>query len=149
MPADGSLEGRTGEPFTMVVEVGKVHEFAVATKSSNPAYRGGPGDRVPIPGTFLQSSAFWQSPESNPLRGADLDLRRILHGGQEFVFHGPPPRSGDVLTGRSHVASDYEKHGRRGGTMRFVETVTEYRDQDGDLVAESRSTLIVTSQAAS
>jgi hypothetical protein len=149
MPADPSLEGRTGEPFTMAVEVGKVAEFARATKSTNPAYRGAPGDRVPVPGTFLQTSAFWQTPESSPTRGADLDLRRILHGGQEFTFHGTPPHSGDVLTGTSRVDRVYEKAGRRGGTMSFVETVTEYRNEAGELVAESRSTLIETSQAAS
>jgi hypothetical protein len=38
----------------------------------------------------------------------------------------------------------YEKEGRRGGAMRFYELVTEYRDSAGELVAEVRSTIIVT-----
>ena len=41
---DESLVGRTGEPFTMVVELGKIREFARATKSRNPAYDGEPGE---------------------------------------------------------------------------------------------------------
>jgi hypothetical protein len=42
----------------------------------------------------------------------------------------------------------YEKEGKRGGTMRFTEVVTEFRDASGVLVAESRSTTIETSKAA-
>ena len=149
MPADPSMEGQTGAPFKMAVETGKVKEFARACKSTNPAYDGGPHDQITMHPTFLQASAFWQTPESSPMRGASLDLRRILHGGQEFVFHGPPPKSGQVLTGTSRVDKVYSKEGKRGGTMSFVETVTEYRNEAGDVVAETRSTLIETSQAAS
>ena len=148
MPVDASIVGRTGTPFTMAVEVGKVAEFARATGSSNPAYRGAPGDAVVSPGTFLMASAFWQQPGSSPLAGVALDWHHILHGEQEFTFHGPPPRTGDVLTGTTRIDRVYEKQGRRGGSMTFVEQVTEYRDPAGRLVAETRSTLIETSQAA-
>ena len=40
---------------------------------------------------------------------------------------------------------DYTKEGRRGGTMRFVEVVTEYRDRR-TVVAEARKTLIETAR---
>jgi hypothetical protein len=143
-----NLEGRTGEPFTMAVELGKIREFARATKSKNPAYQGSPGDRPVSPGTFLASSAFWQTPESNPMRGVKRNLSRILHGEQEFVFNGPPPRAGDVLTGTTRVEKVFEKEGKRGGTMTFTVTVTEFRDADGRVVAESRSTGIETSKPA-
>lgn len=146
---DTSLEGRTASPFTMVVELGKVKEFARATKSSNPEYSGEPGDSPVIPGTFLMSAAFWQHDENSPLHGAKLNWHRLLHGEQEFVFHGTPPRAGDVLTGVARVDRVYEKAGKRGGSMSFAETVTEFRDAGGTLVAESRGTLIETSQAAS
>ncbi len=66
---DDSIVGRTGAPFTMAVEVGKIREFARATKSDNPEYQGGPGDRPVTPGTFLVTSSFWQTPEANPLAG--------------------------------------------------------------------------------
>lgn len=144
---DMSLEGRTGEPFTMAVELGKIREFARATKSRNPAYDGRPGNTPVIPATFLASAAFWQSAESSALGGVTLNWERILHGEQEFVFHGPPPRAGDVLTGVSRIDRVYEKTGKRGGTMTFLEEVVEFRDQGGRLVAEARSTAIETSKA--
>ncbi|MGH9000429.1 MAG: FAS1-like dehydratase domain-containing protein [Acidimicrobiia bacterium] len=142
-----TLEGRRGEPFTMVVELGKVREFARATKSTNPAYEGGPGAAVLTPATFLASSAFWQTPAANPFAGVKLNWQRILHGEQEFVFHGEPPRAGTVLTGEARIDRVYEKAGKRGGTMIFTDLVTEYRDSEGRLVAESRGTLIETSKA--
>ncbi len=141
-----TLDGRRGEPFQVVVELGKIHEFATATKSANPAYRGAPGDTPLSPATFLISAAFWHTPQSNPWHGVQRNMARVLHGEQEFVFHGEPPRAGAVLTGTSRIDRVYEKSGKRGGTMTFTEMVTEFRDQSGTLVAESRSTSIETSQ---
>ncbi|MGF7237789.1 MAG: FAS1-like dehydratase domain-containing protein [Frankia sp.] len=132
------------EPFTMDVEAGKVREFAKAVKSGNPANLG--RDQPISPPTFLASCAFWQGPENGPALDAGLDLARVLHGGQEFVFHGPPPRAGTRLTGRSRIDRSYTKEGRRGGAMTFTEMVTEFRDEADVLVAEMRSTMIVTSQ---
>ena len=144
---DASLEGRTGQPFTMAVELGKIREFVRATKSKNPAYDGEVGDAVLTPATFLMTSAFWQRPEHSPLSGVKLNWHRILHGEQEFVFHGPPPRAGDVLIGVARIDKVYEKPGKRGGSMTFLEQVIEYRDGDGQLVAETRSTLIEKSKS--
>ena len=142
-----SAIGLTDEPFEMVVERGKVREFARATKSRNASYAGAPGDTPVSPGTFLAAAAFWQPPESNPLVSSGIDLRRVLHGEQEFVFHGPPPTVGQVLAGVSRIDSIREKAGKRGGTMTFCEIVTEFRANDR-LVAEARSTIIETSQPA-
>ncbi len=144
---DTSLAGRTGKPFTMTVEAGKIREFARATKSQNPAYDGGPQGQPVSPATFLMSAQFWQSGENSPLSGVDLNWERILHGEQEFVFHGAPPRAGDVLTGQARIDKVFEKAGKRGGTMIFTEQVTEFRDPSGRLVAELRSTMIETSKA--
>ena len=148
MATVADLEGRTGEPFTMVVELGKIREFARATKSGHPAYTGGPADTPVSPVTFLAAAAFWMTPESSPWSGVERNWERILHGEQEFLFHGEPPRAGTVLTGVARIARVYEKEGKRGGRMVFTEAVTEFRDAGGRLVAESRSTLIETARAA-
>jgi hypothetical protein len=137
--------GLSDEPFEMVVERGKVREFARATMSSHPAYVEEP---EPVsPPTFLVTNAFW-APQGQSLfrKAADFDMRRVLDGGREFVFNGPPPRAGTRLTARSRVADIYEKEGKRGGTMTFLVTVHEFRDQSGKLVAEMRSTVIQTGQ---
>jgi hypothetical protein len=141
-----SPEGRQGSPFQMVVERGKIREFARATKSSNPDYL--EGDHPLSPVTFLVTSAFWQDPSSSPWAGAGpQNFERLLHGEQEFVFFGEPPRAGDTLTGVSRIDKVYEKAGRRGGDMKFTEMVTEFRDPTGKVVAESRTTSIETGQA--
>ena len=77
-----------------------------------------------------------------------IDLRRLLHGGQEYIFHGPPPRAGDELTVQTRVAEVYEKEGKRGGSMTFVVTVAEFRDETGKLRVEARSTAIQTGRPA-
>jgi N-terminal half of MaoC dehydratase len=143
---DASLEGRVAAPFTMVVELGKIREFAIATKSTNRAYFGEPGSAPVSPVTFLASSALWQTDANNPMAGANLE--RQLHGEQEYVFHGEPPRAGTVLTGMTRIDRVYAKQGRRGGTMTFTEIVTEYRDAVGRLVVESRAIGIETSKPA-
>ncbi len=142
---DRLIEGNRGKPFRVVVEEGKVREFARAVKSSNPAYMDGP--QATSPPTFLASSTFWQRPENSPWGETRLNWHRILHGEQEFVFHGPPPAAGTELTAEARIHRVYEKEGKRGGTMTFVETVTEFRDSSGEMVAEARSTIIETGQA--
>ena len=142
-----SLVGRQGAPFQMVVERGKIREFARATKSSNPEYLEGEHPLSPV--TFLCASGFWQDESNSPWGDGPRNYERILHGEQEFVFFGEPPRAGAILTGISRIDRIYEKAGRRGGAMNFTETVTEFRDETGKLVAESRSTVIETGQAPS
>ena len=143
---DASIEGNRGKPFRMVVEEGKVREFARAVKSANAAYVGD-GPQATSPATFLASASFWQARENSPWGDATLNWARILHGEQEFVFPGPPPAAGTELRAEARIDRVYEKEGKRGGAMTFVELVTEYRDPSGAVVAESRSTIIETSQA--
>ena len=143
---DKSIEGNRGQPFRVVVEEGKVREFARAVKSENPAYTA-EGPQATSPTTFLASSAFWQGADASPFAGVKLNWERILHGEQEFVFPGPPPAAGTELTAEARIDRVFEKEGKRGGTMTFVEVLTEYRDGSGAVVAETRSTVIETSQA--
>ncbi len=139
---DKSVIGKTGKPFTMHVDWSKVREFARAIKDPNPLYfdqelakkeLGG----VPVPVTFLQTSAFWTDETSSPGFGG-FDLRRILHGEQDFD---------DTLTGVTKIADVFEKEGGRGGKMTFLVTETEYTNQKGEKVAVARGTLIETGQA--
>jgi hypothetical protein len=131
--------------YEFPVERGKIREFARAVHSDDPAYL---DDPEPVtPPTFLQTAGLW-APEgtADPTPAIGFDPARLLHGGQEFVFHGPPPRAGAVLTTESWVDRVYDKEGRRGGAMRFVEIVTAYRDVTGEVAAESRMTLIETAR---
>ncbi len=147
--ADKSIIGKAGKPFTMPVEWGKVREFARSIRDPNPVYFDPDAARkecggIPVPLTFLQTSAFWQTAESAP--SLNFDMRRILHGEQEFEFF-KPILVGDTLTGVTKVADLYEKEGGRGGKMTFLVVETTYTNQKSERVAVSRSTLIETGQA--
>jgi hypothetical protein len=89
---------------------------------------------------------FWEPEGANPWHRVGMDQQRGLHAEQEFIFHGPPPRAGSVLTARSRIAEIYEKSGRRGGTMTFATMVTEFRDPSGRLVAEAILTGVETAR---
>jgi len=128
-----------GQPWEVVVERGKIAEFAEAMLSEDPAYRG--RDAI-VPPTFLTSAARWAPPGVRVNVG--FDRKRLLHGEQEYVFHRALPRAGDVLTAQERVAERYSKPGKRGGTMQFATVVTEYRNAAGDLVAEAKATFIET-----
>jgi hypothetical protein len=123
--------------FEVPIERGKIREFALAMQSDSPAYQ---GPEAIVPPTFLTTAARW-APEG-ARADVGFDRARLLHGEQEYVFHGPPPRAGQVLWATERIADRYEKSGKRGGTMRFAVVVTQFRDDAGALVAEARSTLI-------
>jgi hypothetical protein len=136
---DSDADLSEGQPWEVVVERGKIAEFADAMLCDDPAYR---GPNAIIPPTFLTSAARWAPP------GVRVDVgferKRLLHGEQEYTFHGDLPAAGDVLTARERVVERFSKPGKRGGTMRFATVVTEYRDVAGALVAEAKATFIET-----
>lgn len=132
---DRASAGTVGEPFELVVEWGKIREFARATHAAHPDFETG----ASIPPTFLTTAYHWHTATSDVEPAARLDPQRSLHAEQEFVFHGPPPAAGTTLTGTARIDRVYEKQSRRG-TLTFVEIVTEYRDEAGELIAESKLT---------
>lgn len=125
-------------PLELPVERGKVKEFATALRAVSPVWH---EPDATVPPTF-PILLHWGSPDLMLPEGAGVDMRRVLHGGQEFVFHGPPPRVGDVLHGTPVPAQVAEKEGRRGGSMRVVTTGVEWRDGSGALRVTSRTTLL-------
>lgn len=56
-----------------------------------------------------------------------------LHAEQHFEYH-LPLKAGDVLSATSKPGKSWEKESKRAGTLKFSESVTEYRNQNGDLV---------------
>ena len=56
-----------------------------------------------------------------------------LHAEQRFIYHRHM-KPGDVLSATTKPGKTWEKQGRRSGKLVFSESVTEYRDQTGELV---------------
>lgn len=137
-------------PPGIPIERGKIHEFANAILDEHPHYHdeqaaraaGLPG--VVAPPTFAMASALFAAADQ-PLHPelAKLDMRFALHGAQEFSFERPIC-AGDLLVGEMGEVKAYEKTGKRGGVMKFVEIETVYRDQNGEVVLRSKTTAIQT-----
>jgi hypothetical protein len=60
-----------------------------------------------------------------------------LHAEQHFEYHRPLV-AGMVLTATTKPGKTWEKEGKRGGKLHFSESVTEYHDQQGQLVVTAR-----------
>ena len=56
-----------------------------------------------------------------------------LHAEQRFMYHRYV-KPGDVLSATVKPGKTWEKQGRRAGKLVFSESITEYRDQNGQLV---------------
>ena len=138
--------------FELPVTPEKVTEFALAVGEDNPlilddeaASKAGLPGRV-APPTFTVTQIFQVPREDREQRlGADLDYARVLHGEQEFTYKRLPI-VGETLTGRMRISKDFEKEGKRGGTMRFVTYETVYTDSEGDEVMSAYYTLIQTAK---
>jgi len=140
-----AADGSVGLPFTMPVELGKVREFLASTMGDVDAWITDP--QCHIPPTFLASARLWQGP-GEAVNPQSADTSRLLHAGQEYVFHGPPPRVGTTLSGQARISRVYRKRGRRGGEMTFTEVTTEFTDESGRLVATAVTTTVITEQTS-
>lgn len=108
------------------------------------------------PPTFVQSSAqfdpdyFLRPKIGQPWFGSGKNATGVtrtggggggggggLHAEQHYEYHRPL-RAGDVLTATTFPGKTWEKEGRRSGKLVFSESVTEYRDQNGELVVTAR-----------
>jgi acyl dehydratase len=143
---DKSEIGNTSAPVTMHIERGKIREFARAIKDDDPIYRDEEAARkraggIMPPPTFTMTVGFWDDGPRKPL--LTYDLRRLLHGEQEFEYLAPI-HAGDVLTATTRVADVYEKEGSRGGKMTLGMVETTFVNQRDEKVLVSRSTLIET-----
>ncbi len=141
------------------VEAGHIMLFARAIGDANPAYygamtgsSGGPcaadvraGQRPVRPGLLPATEDRPALVRLWPQRHRGSPHRRRwgwgggggLHAEQHYEYHRPL-RAGDVLTATVRDGGTWEKQGRRGGKLVFVESITEYRDQSGELVVTAR-----------
>lgn len=138
--------------FDLPVTEEKVKEFAVAVGENNPVFydadaareQGLPGPIAPPTFTVTQIFAIPRVEREEKL-GANLEYARVLHGEQEFVYKRLPA-VGETLKGRMRIAKDFEKQGKRGGTMRFVTYESVFTDAEGEEVLSAHYTLIETAK---
>ena len=146
------------------VEAGHILTFARAIGDTNEAYAGAltGADVVPAPPTFVQASAHFdpdyilRPKPGQPWFGSGKDatglapngeggssMARGLHAEQHYEYHRPL-RAGDVLSATTRSGEGWEKQGKRGGKLVFSESITEFRDQAGELVVTARVVGVMT-----
>lgn len=151
------------------IEAGHIMLFARAIGEDDPAYYGAisGAESVPAPPTFVQASAqfdpdYFLRPKigekwfgsgrtdsglagggsSDSGGGGGEDVGKAvgsgLHAEQHYTYH-QPLRAGMVLSATTRDGEKWEKQGRRGGKLMFAETITDYTDQNGELIVTARS----------
>lgn len=145
------------------IEAGHIMMFARSVGDDNQIYyddeyaKSTEAGVIIAPPTFVQASAqfdadyFLRPKIGQPWFGSGKEPTGVsreggggggggggLHAEQHYEYHRHP-RVGDVLTATTRPGETWEKEGRRAGKLVFSESITEYRDQDGELVVTARS----------
>jgi acyl dehydratase len=140
---DKKFIGKKLPPFRAKAEAGQLRFFAKATAETNPVYfdeaaaRDAGHSGLPLPPTFLFSLEFEQ-PDKSWRDEMGIQISRILHGEQSFVYHRLA-YAGDTLHFESHIADIYDK---KDGALSFVVRETRVANQNGEHVADLRSVLV-------
>ena len=69
-----------------------------------------------------------------------------LHAEQHFEYH-LPLKAGDILSASTKPGKNWEKESKRAGKLKFSESVTEYRNQNGELVITATGVGVQTERA--
>lgn len=142
---DKSLIGRSLGVTTCEVEKGRLRFFAKAIGETDPVYTDENAARqaghrsLPVPPSFLMClEAEGRNSDHIVQDIFGFDLGRILHAEQGFDYHGLA-YAGDVLTFDTRVVDVYEK---KGGALTFVVQQTRVTNQEGQHIADIRSSLV-------
>lgn len=144
------LAGTKFGEFEFPVERGKIKEFAWAILDRNPIYsdveyaRSSGFEGVIMPVTFPATFAFHLPSENlivEMMQKLEMNLATSVHGEAEFIFERPIV-AGETLNGVISVGEIYEKEGKRGGKMTFVEVTITFNDDEGKTVAVMKNVFI-------
>ena len=152
------------------MEASHIMMFARSVGDDNPIYAD--PDNAIAPPTFMQASAqfdpdyFLRPKIGQPWFGSGKEATTkavkipgnegegdkqsggggILHAEQRFEYH-KHPRVGDVLSATVRQGERWEKEGKRSGKLVFSETITEYRNQDDELMVTAIGVGVTTERA--
>ena len=143
---DASIIGRTLAPTRARVEPGRLRFFLDTLGETNPVYRdavaakaAGFADR-PIPPTYLFCLEMIDNDDRLAILDAlKIDIARILHGEQKFVYRAPVYVD-DELTFQARVTDVQQK---KGGTLTMIEITAGVTNQRGEPVADCVRVVVV------
>ena len=143
---DQSAVGVTFEPVRAQVEPGRLRYFFDTIGERNPVFRDPAAAKAagyaatPVPPTYLFCLEMMDS--QNPfefLQKLNIDLARVLHGEQKFVYHAPVV-VGDTLVFESRVTNVAQK---KGGALTIIDVETKITNQNGVHVADAVRGVVV------
>ncbi|MDI1302957.1 MAG: MaoC family dehydratase N-terminal domain-containing protein [bacterium] len=141
---DKSHIGKTFPSHSVAVEAGRLRFFATAIGETSSVYvdevaAHAAGYRsLPVPPTFLFGLEMERPDPLGWLDEVGMNLARILHGEQGFVYHHPAC-AGDVLTFETCISDIYDK---KNGALEFVVKNSRVTNQDGVHVADLKTVLV-------
>jgi acyl dehydratase len=143
---DATAIGLTLPPRRARVEPGRLEFFLDTLGETNPIYRdttaakaAGFADR-PIPPTYLFCLAMLDNDKPFAiLEALNLDIARVLHGEQKFIYRAPVYVD-DALTFVSSVTDVQQK---KGGALTMIDVTTEVANQRGEPVADLIHVVVV------
>ncbi len=143
---DASAIGMTMRPTRARVEPGRLKYFLDTLGETNPVYRDASAARTagfadrPIPPTYLFCLEMLDNDDRFALLDAlKVDIARVLHGEQTFVYRGPA-YVGDELTFLSSVTGVQQK---KGGALTMIDVTTRVTNQRGEPIADCTRVVVV------
>lgn len=118
--------------------------FVQASAQFDPDYFLRPKIDQPWFGSGKEPTGIKKDPSSGQAGG---EAKSLLHAEQHYEYHRHI-KPGDVLSATQKPGKKWEKQGKRSGKLLFSETITEYRDQHGELVITARSVGVQTERPA-
>ncbi|MGW4733060.1 FAS1-like dehydratase domain-containing protein [Streptomyces shenzhenensis] len=140
---DPSYAGTRFASFTADVERGRLRQFAAAVGADDDVFvdvaaaRAAGHPDLPVPPTFLFGLELEHSQDA--LTGMGVELTRVLHIEQGFVYHSTA-HAGDRLVFAPVIVS---VRSHRGGALELVTRDTAVTDADGTPVADLHQVLAV------
>lgn len=144
--------------ITFPVEATHILMFARAIGDDNPVYHDAEKAKasdvggIIAPPTFAAAAAQFNPDGMRPRPGeqwfgsgrtaSGIDGKPASAGGlnaEQHFEYVRPLRAGDVLTAETKPGTTWERESKRAGKLLFSDRITEYRDQNGELVLTVRS----------
>lgn len=145
MRLDASLIGTRRAGSSLLVTRSRLRFFAKAIGQTDPIFvdvdaarRAGHPD-LPVPPTFYYGVDLEVLNAIKLLTELGVDVRAVLHGEQEFTYHGIA-YAGDELTSSAVIIDVYEK---KGGALKFLVTEVPIVNQRGVTVVTMRESLVI------
>jgi hypothetical protein len=136
--------------YPVPVEAGHVLQFrrAVGELEADPE-----ADALAPPTFLMGADVFDPEYQRRPRGGQEWpgavnrpsDGGAGFHAEQSFVYHRHP-RAGETLTATVRPGRRWQKEGRRGGTLLFTETITDFTDDTGEPVVSAAFVSVATAR---